>query len=244
VTIPSVAAVGAQAQTANAGSTSALSVPLPAGVTAGQILLLFVESDVQPINAIAGYTNVGVGTVVQATGLATSLTIRWHLATGSDTAPSVQAAGTQNHLVARIMSVDGCNAAPINGTPATFSDNTTVTSVSIPGGVTTVADCLIVAAFSTGTDVTSTSMVSGWTNASLSSVTEQMDNWHVTGNAGGFGVAVGGLAARGAYSATTATITTGNTKACMSFALAPPYVAPTGDPFTYVAGMRGNGLLY
>jgi hypothetical protein len=231
--IPQVAAVGAQANTANAGGSGALSVPLPAGVVAGQILILVVEAANEPINAIAGWTNVGTGTVVQANGVITDLTIRWMRATGSDTAPSVQAT-PQNHLVARIMSVYGCvtTGSPISGTPAVLADNGTTAAFSIPGGTTANADCLVVAALSTGTDVTSTAMASGWTSTTTfadPSLTEQMDNWHVTGNGGGFALAVGGKATAGAYNAITGTLTTGNTKACMSFGLIGAAAAPPGQ---------------
>ena len=72
-------------------------------------------------------------------------------------------------------------------------------------------------------DVTTnlTAQIGTWANASLASpaITEQVDNWTSGGDGGGFGVATGGKAAAGAYSATTATLVTAARKAAMSFAL-------------------------
>lgn len=217
--IPTVYAVG----TATAVTTGAASVPPPAGTVANDILILLVEAANEPLNAITGYANIGTGTVVQATGLVTSLSARWKRSAGSEGNVSVSST-PQNHLMCRIIGVRGCVTAgsPIN-VVNTGVDNATGTAFSIPGATTTVADCLVIAALSTGTDVASTTKVSGWTNASLAapSITEQVDNWTTNGNGGGIGAAAGGKAAAGAYNATTGTLATiGDTKAFMSFALA------------------------
>jgi hypothetical protein len=222
VPIPTFVAAGTAANTATGGGTS-ITPGLPAGIAADDILVVAIEAANEPINATTGWTNIGSGTVAQATGLITGLTLRWHRYTGS--APSTTfTLTTGNHLVGRIAAFRGCVTAgsPINGTPAVLSDNGTTTAFSIPAGTTSVADCLVVAAVATGTDVTSLVHATGWTNASLASpaVTEFFDNWNATGNGGGFAAAYGGKATAGAYNATTGTLTTGNTKACMSFALA------------------------
>src|SRR5215216_425144 len=158
--VPTFVAAGTGANTANTGGTS-LSVPLPAGIAADHILILTVETANEPLNTPAGWAFVGSGAVAQATGLVTGLNNYWLRYTGSETAPTVSMT-TGNHLVARIAAFSGCvtSGSPINGTP---------TAVSIPGGTTTAADCLIVAAVSTGADVASTAQISGWTNASLAS---------------------------------------------------------------------------
>src|SRR5215218_4972952 len=166
--IPAFVAAGTGANTANTGGTS-LSVPLPAGIVADNILILTVETANEPLNTPAGWAFVGSGAVAQATGLATGLNNYWLRYTGSETAPTVSMT-TGNHLVGRIAAFAGCvtSGSPINGTPATLAD---------------------------GTDVASTAHISGWTNASLASpaVTEFFDNWSTTGNGGGFGAAYGGL---------------------------------------------------
>jgi hypothetical protein len=207
-------------------------------------MALVVESSNQAVNAIAGWNNVGAGAVAQATGLVTLLTLRWKLATASETAPSVSIAAGGDHIVARIITFSGCDPQnPINAT-AIGTDNGTGTAFSVPGTSTVASDCLVCAVVATGTDITSTAMASGWTSITTfanPSLTEQMDNWHLTGNGGGFAMAVGGKAAAGTYNAITGTLTTGNTKAMMSFAIKGPAV---GDPFTYTAGMRGSGPMY
>lgn len=236
--IPTVYAVGAQGQTNNAGGGTATPA-LPTGTTTGDLLIMFMETGNQPVPALTGWSNVGVGIVQQASGLVTALTVRWKIAGAGETAPSLSASSI-DHVVARIVGVRGHDpAAPFNIT-ATGVDNTASTSTSIPGATTTIADCLVFAAFSTGTDVTSTAQASAWANASLATVTEQCDNWHVTGNGGGFGVATGGKAAVGAYNATTVTIATANTKATMSFAVAP---APVVTAFSGAAALTGTGTL-
>lgn len=216
--LPTIVAVGAVSSVVSGACTP--------GVHAGNLAddgqVLFVEAANEPLNAITGFTRIGSGAVVQATGLVTDLSAFIKRSVGGDTAPSITST-PQNHLTGRIVGVRGLDwtASPVNVVNVGV-DNGTGTAFSIPGGTTTVADCLIFAALSTGTDVASTTKVSGWTNASLAnpSITEQIDNWTTSGNGGGIGVAAGGKATAGAYNATTGTLATiGDTKAFMSFAL-------------------------
>jgi hypothetical protein len=215
--MPTIVAVG----TVGTATTGACTPGIPAGNAADDSLLLLVEARSEPMNAITGFTRIGSGAVIQATGLVTDLSAFYKRAVGGDSAPSITST-PQNHLIARIVGVRGCVTAgsPVN-IVNTGLDNTTGTAFSIPGATTTAADCLVFAALSTGTDVTSTTMATGWTNASLAapSILEDIDNWNLVGNGGGIAVAHGGKAAAGAYSATTGSITTGNTKAFMSFAV-------------------------
>jgi fibronectin-binding autotransporter adhesin len=234
VAVPAVVAVGAVSNV----TTAACTPGIPTGTAAGDLLLVFIESANEPINATAGWSNVGVGVVQQATGLVTSITVRWKIAGAGEVSPSLTST-PQNHMIARIVGVRGANqTSPINIT-ATGVDNTTGTAFSIPGATTTVADCLVVAALATGTDVASTTMTTGWTNASLATLTERVDNWAASGNGGGIAVATGSKATAGAYSATTGTLTTGNTKAFMSFAVAPA----TTVAFSGTATLTATGTL-
>jgi hypothetical protein len=236
--IPTVVGVGTAANATKGSATPGL----PTGWAAGDLLLVFIEAANEPINAMTGWADVGVGVVAQATGLVTSLTVRWKIAAAGEVAPAIAAGGTNDHVMARIAALRGVNATtPINIT-ASGVDNTTGTAFSIPGATTTVADCLVIAALATGTDVNSTAMTTGWTNASLASpaITEQADNWTLSGNGGGIAVATGGKATAGAYNATTGTLTTGNTKALMSFAVAP---AAAVTSFTRAAALTGSGSL-
>jgi hypothetical protein len=236
--MPTIVAVG----TVGTATTGACVPGLPAGWVADHIHLLFVEAANEPLNTITGFTRIGSTAVVQSTGLVTDLSAFWRRAVAGDTAPSITSS-PQNHLIARIIGVSGAVTA---GSPisifTTGLDNTTGTTFSIPGATTTAANCLIFAALSTGTDANSTTMATGWTNANLTSITEDIDNWTTSGNGGGIAVAHGGKVAPGAYGTMTGSITTGNTKAFLSFAVRG--VGPEGDAFSYVAGMRGNGPLY
>jgi hypothetical protein len=236
--MPTLVAVGAVAAVA----TGACSPGLPAGWAADDIHLLFSEAANEPLNTITGFTRIGSTAVVQSAGLVTDLSAFWRRAVAGDTAPSITST-PQNHLIARIVGVRGATTAgsPIN-IFNTGLDNTTGTTFSIPGATTTAANCLIFAALSTGTDANSTTMASGWTNTNLTSITEDIDNWTNLGNGGGIAVAHGDKVTPGAYGATTGSVTTGNTKAFISFAV--QGVGPAGDQFSYVAGMRGNGPLY
>jgi hypothetical protein len=240
--MPTVYAVGTVAS-GIAGATPGL----PAGTVADDILVLLIENeDAGAVGTVTGYTD--IQTSFAASGVVTRLSLRWKRATAGEAAPSVPDPG--DHVVARIIGVRGC---PPGGSPVNVSFQSTElvadTTVSIPGGVTTKPDCLIIAAFSTGTDVASTAHASAWVNASLGSVTEQVDNWVIDGLGGGFGAASGTLALPGTYAATTATVVTANFKALVSAAFQgdpgplPPILRgprPSENPGTYGAYVRQN----
>jgi hypothetical protein len=216
VALPTVVAVG----TVASGTTTA-TPGLPAGLAADDVMVMLVETQNQTVTPPAGWALITGTQVIVATGTVTQLAALWRRAVAGDSAPVLT--GTTDHVVARIIAVRGCasNGNPWNIT-ASATELVADTTVSIPGATTTVDDCLILAAFSTGTDVASTTHATAWTNASLGSVTEQMDNWVVDGGGGGFGMATGTKVAKGAYTATTATVTTANFKALISIALQAP----------------------
>jgi hypothetical protein len=138
--------------------------------------------------------------------------------------------------------------------------STASTAVSINGDTTTVANCLIVAAFSHSTDINSTVQVSGWTNASLASITERIDDSTTSGDVEVPPAGVALKVAAGAYSATTATLVTASNQGRISIALKPPAnpsiaaqvswvefevppagVAPVVDDFNRANGALGSG---
>jgi hypothetical protein len=244
MSLPTVYAIGAVAE----GTTAAITPAIPAGTVGNDILICVCETGQQPITTPSGWAIVGGAAVVQATGLVTDLTVYWKRAVGGDTSPSLLVTtGPQDHIVARIIGVRGCitSGSPINGTPVSSLANTAATAVSITGGTTTAVNCLVFAIVSTGLDpaASSTVQISGWTNASLGSLTEQADNWTANGNGGGFGVATGTLAVAGAYSATTATLVTANTQAKLAFALQggdPAKQRYVGNPYDSRARFRAS----
>jgi hypothetical protein len=211
--LPTVVASGA-----SASGTTSVTPPLPAGWTDDDVFVMLIETQNEVVTPPATWLPITGAMVPVATGTVTRLTALWRRAVAGDTDPTVT--GTVDHALARIIAVRGCVA---QGNPwnvlATATELVVDTSVSIPGATTTVANCLVLAAFSTGTDISATTQATGWTNASLGSVTEQMDDWTTTGGGGGFAMASGTKATAGAYTATTATVTTANFKALMSIAL-------------------------
>lgn len=223
--LPTVYAVGTVAS-----GIAGVTPGLPAGTVADDILILMLENqDAGAVGTVTGYTD--IQSAFAGSGTITRLSLRWKRAVAGEAAPSVPDPG--DHVVARIIGVRGC---PPGGNPVNVSFQSTElladTTVSIPGGTTTKPDCLIIAAFSTGTSIASTAHASGWTNASLGSVTEIVDNWVVDSGGGGFGAASGTKALPGTYSATTATCVTANFKGLVSVAL-------MGDPGPMTPILRG-----
>lgn len=200
-----------------ASGTGAVTPGLPLGTLADDILLLLIENqDASGIGTVTGYTVITNAFV--SSGTLTRLTALYKRATSSESAPSIPDPG--DHAVARIIGIRGCinTGSPVNAS-APNTQLVSDTSVSIPGVTTTAANCMIVAAFTTGTDVASTTHVSGFANASLANVTERVDNWVIAGGGGGIGACTGEKATAGATGATTATIVTANFKALITIAL-------------------------
>ncbi|HTE59541.1 MAG TPA: hypothetical protein VK631_04275, partial [Solirubrobacteraceae bacterium] len=212
---PVVRAVGTVAS-----GTGDITPGLPAGTVADDILIMYVETNNEAVALPDGWAHVDGSPVLVASGTTTRLTVLWKRAVTGETAPTITDPG--DHAVARIVGVSGCvtSGNPWNVTAA-GTELVSDTSASIPGATTTVNNCLILAAVATGTDVASTAHASAFTNASLTGVTELVDNWVVDGTGGGLAVASGVKVSPGAYSATTATVVTANFKALMSIALRP-----------------------
>ena len=224
---PTVVNVGAVANGINA-----ITPDMPAGVQTNDILLLFIETADQAITVSGGtetWTQIANSPVTGVTG--TRLTAFWARASQyNPTSPTTADSG--NHQLARMIAFRG---AIQTGNPwdvvATDVENTSDTSVSFPSVTTTVADTLIVMALAgDGPDNNSTANFSGWTNASLTSLTEYIDNRVNSGNGGLIGAASGIKAAAGATGATTATLTNDAVKAMMTVALKPD--APANSPPT------------
>jgi hypothetical protein len=216
---PTFVAVGAVGN-----GVGAISVAPPAGLLNNDILLLFIATENQAVATPSGWAIVADSP--QSTGTAgntaaTRLSIFWKRTTGSES--NATAADPGDSWVGRMMAVRGCvtSGDPWDVTAGGVL-STANTAVSINGDTTTVDNCLIVAAFSHTTDISSTAQVSGWTNASLASITERIDNTVTSGDGGGIGVATGVKVSAGAYNATTATLVTASNQGRISIALKPP----------------------
>lgn len=223
--IPTVVGVGA-AISGIAGVTA----PYPAAYTAilGDVAVTFIECEsADVITPPTNWATVTTSTV--GTGTTSKLGAIWRRLTAGEAAPAI--ADTGDHTVARMIvlrGVLGGTGNPWTVIPVQTTELVADTTVSTPTITTTGADNLILTAFGTGQDIASTAGATGWTNAALSSLTEQMDNWVIDGTGGGFAVATGGKAAAGATGATTATLSlTANFKTLMTIAIAP---VPSGRP--------------
>jgi len=216
---PQVRAVGA----ADA-NTGAIAPGLPAGTVAGDILVLFIESDDVEIavESPAGWIAAGSSPQIEGSvdGDDTRLTVFWKRAGASEIAPLTSETG--DHQIGRIIGVSGCvgSGSPFDVTVGGV-DSASSTAVAVPGVTTTAAETLVLAACATGYSADSTSELSGWSNSLLVSVTERIDNATDQGHGGGIGVATGALALASDYGTTTATLARAARKALWSGALTP-----------------------
>jgi hypothetical protein len=209
--------------------TGAITPALPSGIATNDILLLFIETANQAIsvsNPNGGtwteVTNSPQGTGTAGDTNATRLTVFWSRYNGTQGAPTISDSG--DHQIGRIIAVRGAAAS---GNPwdvtAGGVEATSDTSGSIPGATTTVANTLVVLAISTSLpDSTSTTNFNNtWTNGSLTSITERVDNAQSAGNGGAIGIATGLKTTAGAYGNTSVTLTTAALKGMMSIAIKP-----------------------
>jgi len=218
--------------------TGAVTPAIPSGAVANDILLLFVESANETIslttaNGFAEAMSSPQGTGTAAGTAATRLAVYWKRAVGGDASPVVADSG--NHTIAQILAFRNCvrQENPWNVAAGNVA-GTASTSASIPGGTTTVSDCLIVAAVANATD-SATAQTSGWANGDLTDVTERVDSNTASGNGGGFGVATGVKALAGAFGATAATLATSSVQGRIAIALMPEsplpaWLAHNGSP--------------
>jgi hypothetical protein len=215
VALPTVVGVGA----AIAG-IGAVTPAYPAGYTAVADDCAFTFVECESTDTVTPPTNWAVAASANvATGTPTKLTCLWRRLTAGEAAPTIADAG--NHMNAQMIVIGGVSTA---GNPWDIAVGNTElvadTTVSIPGGTTTGADRLIMAAFSTGQDVASTAGATGWADGTLANVTERMDNWATAGLGGGFAMATGEKATAGTVGPMTATLSlTANFKALLYIAL-------------------------
>lgn len=192
---------------ASASGTGAVVPAIYAGAIADDIIVLVVQSDNQTATAPATYTQmgpeVGIGTAGAAGG--TRLAAFWKRHTGTESDPTV--ADTGDHTIAFTFGIRGCPTSgdPFRNVGATRKTTASTTSTG-SAGATPADNCLIVQLFATALDSASAAF-SVPTNASLTSVTEQVDVATADGNGGGIGLITGLLATAGSFVATTATVT-------------------------------------
>ncbi len=178
---------------------------LPAGTEAGDLLVMPVESQgAQARPTVAGWTYESGPSGVQGN---TRLTYYYKVAVSSD-ATTVSDSG--DHQLARII---GIKKGTFNATTPfpqnVFSTQTSTTAVSIPGVTTTIGESLILA-FASGhlPDAEGSAEFSGVANASLTGLTELINNTTSAGDGGAIFTASGVKTVAGAVSSTTVTAAT------------------------------------
>jgi hypothetical protein len=211
---PTVVAVGAVAS-----GTTAITPAFPASIAASDVLVTVAECE--GVTAPGAYTlPTGwahiTGSPVQE-GTNTRLWVIWCRYDGVFTAPSLGDSG--DHNVGRMIAIRGC---PTTGNPwdvtAAAVEATSDTSATWPGVTTTIPDTLILEIIATGTDIASTANLGALTNATYTSITEQMDNWMISGNGGGIGMVSATKTTAGATGQSTATLANASSKALMTVA--------------------------
>lgn len=219
-----------------AAGIAAVSPGLPTGTVAGDLLIMFVETNNQAVT-VSGWTEAPSSPQSDATD-AHRLTIFYKIAVGGD---ATTTSDSGDHQVAQIIGIRAGTfdrTTPFN-TSAGTTDTTSDTSGSCPAVTTTRDNCLIVAAAGSGRNATSTTEFSGWTNANLIGLKEQIDNVDTAGLGGGFGVATGVLASKGASGTTDVTYVTATRKGLITLAVNPP-ASNIPDPERRI---RRNALL-
>jgi hypothetical protein len=244
VAIPTYLATGVPSS-----SSSAMSVALPTAVpllTDDILLLLLATSneaiDVDDENG-GTWTEVtnspqGIGTPVTAT--ATRLTVFWSRYNGTQGAPHCTDSGDVNEGV--ILAFRHC-ATTGNPWDVTTGGTNAVSSTAlvIPGGTTTVNNCLIVAIAADSINSTS-ARLSGRANATLTNVSEKHDDGTTIGTDVGLVCITGNKDTAGAYGNTTGTYTIATVTAYMTIALKPDPLAVGQPTYKRWGGVPGAPL--
>lgn len=204
--------------------TGAISVPQPAGIAAGDVLLLVVETANEAVSVqMSGWTEVSVSPQGLGTAggtAATRLAVYYRISAGDEVAVGIADSG--NHTIAAILAFRGVDqTTPINALAADLraTDNT---AVIFPSVTTTKDNCwiLLIEAHALP-DANSTAVVSGHTNANLSGITERLDGNTNAGNGGGLSLASGEKVTAGATGTSSAALTTSTIGAQITLALQP-----------------------
>jgi hypothetical protein len=206
------------------GTTSAVSVPLPADIAAGDIAILVAETDptgTVTITVTGGqaWTAFTGSPITVASG--SKLYVWWRRHIAGNTAPSVQA--SVDHVCAGCNAYSGCipsgNPVDVSETGTETASDTSfqfITTISTTG-----PDRLCVCICTSSAD-SNTGQFTVMTNANLSSMAEKMDYETTSGHGGGFAFDQGGLAVAGAMGTFAATLSAAWPKAYIAFALMPP----------------------
>ena len=237
-TLPTYRATGAMAH----GTTSAITVALPAGMSDKDIVILVASTitggsiTITTNGSITAWTAVSGSPIDVASG--EKLYVWWGRYSSGSTGVSITPGG--DHIVGRTVAYSSCYAggSPVD-VAATGTEAGSDTSFSFVTGLTTTYNNeMIIFACSTGYDPTSdsTAQFGTWTGANLGTKTERMDNDVNEGGGGGFGLCQAPLVAAGAVGTVGATLANASPKSYITFALIS--TAP-GNAFDQIYGTFG-----
>lgn len=205
--------------------TGAISVPVPATYSAGDILLLLVNTANEAVATPSGWTQVdnspqGTGTAGSAGGV--RLYAFWKVSASSESAVSIADAGS--YTAGQMFSFYNANATtPINVTAGSVRA-TGSTSWTLPAVVTTVADCLILLCIGNDRDATQTdTLLTWWINYGFDtdSMFPRVDQTGNSGVGGGLGLCTATKSTAGNTGTTSVSSATAVTAAFLTIALAP-----------------------
>lgn len=198
---------------------TSISVSLPTGYQANDLLILMLCGYNMTQQSISGWTNLSYVNTLDR-----KYQILYKISAASESAVAVSSA---NYMVGAMAAFSGANTTtPIDSYNTGTSSGT---SQSTPTLTTTSADCMYICStgFTDGSTSTSdTSNYSSWANSDLVSITERLDGWYyVSGDTyskTGLAFASGIKTTAGAIKATTATAdVSSNASAWIVFAIAP-----------------------
>lgn len=181
----------------------------PSGHQADDIGIGFTETANQEYTPPAGWgTILSVGLGTPGAVNATRATLLWKRAT-SGAEPGLTVPDVGDHVGGRILVVRGC---VLTGNPFQDFDTDTLgtpsTSVSIPGGVTSLSDCLLLLGFTVPTDNANPPITSAPTNPGLTILNGTATGF-IAGNGGGWWLGTAEKLVAGSFPATSATLVTG-----------------------------------
>jgi len=215
--VPTIVGVGAKGS-----GTGNVQYAIPSGYQANDIGLLYIETNQNTtISVNQGWTQVSSS---PQTATTTRLHLWWKRLDSSETNPTATQGGTTNHQCGGIIVLRGCITSGdpwniTNGSVETTSD----TSVAVPGGTTSVNDCLVLAACCNGTDSNTAQGTGTPANPDLTNVAFTALNYNTTaGGGGGVSVVKGERITAGTYQETTFSLVTASDKGLINIALNPP----------------------
>lgn len=202
-------------------SSSDMNVPWPSDTLEDDIGVLLVQTANQAVPTVPEWTQIASspqGAGVAAAAGSARLTAYWRRA-NSSAPPPADVDDSGDHQVGVVLVFRGCKQSgdPVNAS-AGDTDAVGSTGVTVPAGITTKDNALVVAALAHGIDAAG-GQASAWANALLSGLAEIVDDGTATGTGGGIAAAAGVMLARGSYGATTATLGSSSLQGRISFAL-------------------------